>query len=289
MKPESHYVHVNGLNLHYWDWGGDGPPIVFVHATSLHGRAWDPLAASLSQHFRVLALDQRGHGDSEKPPTGYHWLNLVHDLKAFIEALGLANPIGVGHSGGGAAVAHCAAVYPGTLRAAILFEPVISPPRPSPPPAGQQPSLATDARRRRMIWPSRQELYDSYHSRPPFNAWREDALWAYVNYGTRDLPDGQVEIKCPGEIEAQYYENATSLDTFNRLADIDIPVLVIRGGSDNRYAALQEMARRVAEALPKGKLITVDGAGHFVPQEKPDEVLTAIRPFLAEAAVGRAP
>lgn len=282
MTPDSRYVRVNGLNLHYWDWGGSGPPLVFVHATGLHGRVWDPLARALRDRFHVLSLDQRGHGDSEKPPTGYHWANFVHDLKGFLDACAIAMPVGIGHSAGGAAIAHCEALFPGTFRAAVLCEPVISPPRAAAPPAGSQNTMADGTRRRRIVWPDRQAIFDSYHSRPPFGAWREDVLWDYINHGTRDLPDGQVALKCPAEIEAQIYEHSASLDTFQRLADIKVPALVIRGGTASRYQGLQESAQLVADRLPQGRLVTIEGAGHFIPQERPDDVLAAILAFLAE-------
>lgn len=282
MPPESRFVRANGITLHYWDWGGSGPPAVLVHATSLHGRVWDPIAADLSRRYRVLALEQRGHGDSDKPATGYHWLNFVDDLRGFLDALGLERPLGIGHSSGGTAIVYCQAQRPGSFSRAVLIEPVIWAGRPESPPPGEGRSLAVQARRKRTRWGSRQELFDSYRSRPPFLTWRPDILWAYIQYGTLDRPDGDVELKCPRDIEAQIYEHSASLDTFARLPQVDIPVLIIRGSSTNPPKGLQHSAELVARALPQGRLATVAGAGHFLPQERPEAVLEHLWPFLEE-------
>ena len=61
-------VEIGGLRFHYTDWGGDGPPLVMLHGLSGHARTWDDTAAALSGRYRVLAPDQRGHGDTDWAP-----------------------------------------------------------------------------------------------------------------------------------------------------------------------------------------------------------------------------
>lgn len=286
MPPDSRFIRVNDIILHYWDWGGSGPPAVLVHATSLHGRVWDPIAADLSRRYRVLAFEQRGHGDSDKPLTEYHWLSFVRDVKGFLDALGLERPIGVGHSSGGATIAYCEAEYPGSFSRLALIEPVIQVPTTSQRGVAQSGrSLVEQARRKRTVWDSREQLFATYRTRPAFQNWREDVLQAYIQHGTRDLPGGGIELKCPREIEAQVYENSASLNTFARLPQIiDVPVLIMRGEpSHNVHDTLQRSMELVAQALPKGRLVTVPGAGHFLPQEKPEAVLEHLWRFLDEA------
>src|SRR6266478_3385812 len=73
-EPKSGFVNVNGLRLHTLDWGGDGEPIVILHATGFLGRIYRPLAERLREIGHVYSYDQRGHGDSAASPDGnYDW------------------------------------------------------------------------------------------------------------------------------------------------------------------------------------------------------------------------
>ena len=84
-------ISANGLDLHYVEWGDPaGRPIVLLHGITGHARTWDRLAAELGHAFRVIALDQRGHGDSAAAPDGdYATGTMARDLGAFADALGL--------------------------------------------------------------------------------------------------------------------------------------------------------------------------------------------------------
>jgi len=99
------------LRFHYRDWGGSGTPVVLLHGLASNARIWDLTAPLLAQRFRVLALDQRGHGLSDKP-DGYDFPSISGDLAAFIEALGLERPGLVGHSWGGNVALQFAADHP---------------------------------------------------------------------------------------------------------------------------------------------------------------------------------
>ena len=107
---------VNGNSLHYRDWGGSGQPVVLVHGLASNCRIWDLVAPILAEEFRVVALDQRGHGQSFKPDTGYDFATVTSDLDGFIDALGLARPIIVGHSWGGDVALEYDIAYPGKAR-----------------------------------------------------------------------------------------------------------------------------------------------------------------------------
>src|SRR5436190_543776 len=119
---------------------------------------------------------------------------------------------------GPSSIALCAATHPGLIRRAVLIDPILFPRAPE----GQviQNSMAHRARKRRMVWESRSAMFHSYHAREPFKLWREDVLWAYIEEGTVLRPDGHVELKCPGAIEAQVYEMAPRLDGFGALAQV---------------------------------------------------------------------
>ena len=91
-RPTSYHVRVRDLRLHYLDFGGDGPPLLFLHATGFHAWVWAPYAEHFRATHRVLALDQRGHGESDKPPSGYRWEEFGADLMRFLDALTLNKP-----------------------------------------------------------------------------------------------------------------------------------------------------------------------------------------------------
>jgi len=142
MAPREGTVTVNGLRLHYLDWGGEGPAIVLHHATSLHAWVWHPIAQRLVARGRVLAYDARGHGDSDKPASDYGWDRFARDLVGFIEALQLGPATLVGHSSGGTAALACAAWRPELVTRIVALEPVLVPPQ------VEGASLATDSSRR---------------------------------------------------------------------------------------------------------------------------------------------
>ena len=88
--PTDHYIEVNGLTIHYLDWGGDSPRnLLLVHGQGGNAHNWDHIARELRQEFRVIALDQRGHGDSSHTSEGYAVTAFAEDLAAFAEAVGI--------------------------------------------------------------------------------------------------------------------------------------------------------------------------------------------------------
>ena len=103
IKPQDKTVSTNGINLHYLDWGTAGKtPLIMLHGLRGHGHSWDDVSAALCQDFHVLALDQRGRGDTDWAPGGDYSTNaFVADLEGFTQALGLNSFVLVGHSMGG--------------------------------------------------------------------------------------------------------------------------------------------------------------------------------------------
>jgi pimeloyl-ACP methyl ester carboxylesterase len=277
---------VRGLRLRYLDFGGDGPPLLFLHATGFHAWLWAPYAERFRATHRVLALDQRGHGESDKPPTGYRWEEFGADLAGVLDALALDRVHAVGHSKGATAIAGAAAAGTERLASAVLIDPVLFAGPLASAPVWESP-IAAGARRRREVWPSRAAMFESLRARMPFETWREEFVRLYVDHGVADRPDGQVALLCPSAIEAQVYAHAPMTDGFALLERLTVPVLLVRGAQSPGLGA-----REVAEALrrlPAGTVLTVPGAGHFVPMEGPDEVMAAIAGFLAapQAASGR--
>lgn len=119
-EPVNRSITVNGIKLNYFDWEGPGPSIVMLHGTTSYGRSWDFTARPLSSAFRILALDQRGHGDSDKPPAGYAGEDYVADLAGFIDALGITPCILVGKSLGGRVAITYGGLYPNKVSHIVL-------------------------------------------------------------------------------------------------------------------------------------------------------------------------
>src|SRR5260370_39434942 len=121
QEPRGGDVSVNGRKLHYLDWGGDGQPIVILHATGFLGRIYRPIAEALTSIGHVYSYDQRGHGDSEHPKGDvFEWEARVTDLEGFLVAMGLGDVRGFGHSAGGTAIGALASIRPDLISRAVL-------------------------------------------------------------------------------------------------------------------------------------------------------------------------
>jgi pimeloyl-ACP methyl ester carboxylesterase len=271
--PTQRVPSTDGVTLALHDLGGDGPPLLLCHPTGFHGLTWAPVAGALAGVAHCWALDFRGHGDSSRPASGsYDWHGPADDVRAVIDHLGLEDVRAVGHSMGGAALVLAEQARPGTMAALWLYEPIVFPQLDGGGVPGTNP-LAAAARRRKAWFPSRAAARENYASKPPLGAFRADALDAYVDHGFRDAPDGGVELKCAPEIEAAVFEMGGGHGAFARLGEVACPVTVVASGDG---APPSWAAAHVAEALPHGRLVTMDDLTHFGPMEDPDGVAAAI-------------
>jgi len=109
---KSNFVNVNGIRLHYLDWGGNGPVLLFLPGLGCNAYIFDRFAPRFTDKFRVLGLTRRGHGDSDYPETGYDIDTLTEDIQQFMDCLKIDQAILVGHSMAGIELSHFAALYP---------------------------------------------------------------------------------------------------------------------------------------------------------------------------------
>lgn len=109
---KSDFVHVNGVNLHYLDWGGAGPVLLFLTGMGCSVHIFDEFAPRFTDKFHVLAVDRRGHGDSDYHETGYDPDALTEDLRQFLDALEIDQVILVGHSMAYIELCHFTVLYP---------------------------------------------------------------------------------------------------------------------------------------------------------------------------------
>ena len=271
----------DGLPLAVYDLGGTGPDLLLAHATGFHARIWLPVVEHLRHRFRCVAFDERGHGETPTPEDGdFDWRTFGRDALAVVEARGLEQPYGVGHSAGGSLLLLAEQAAPGTFRALYCWEPVI-PPTDDPPPPGDSP-LADSARRRREVFGSRQEVRDRLGAKLPFSLFAPDALEAYIEYGFDDVPDGTVRLKCRGEDEARTYEHGFAHDAFRRLHEVQCPVTIECGSAPTPFGI--EACMQYAARLPHGRAAEVVGLTHFGPMQAPEVIAGRIVAAFSEAS-----
>lgn len=268
----------DGVRIALHDLGGDGPPLVVLHATGLHGRCYAPIAEHLRGSYHVWAPDLRGHGDTATPPgTDLTWTNMAADTLAVADHLDHAVSVRfAGHSMGAAAIVLAELTRPGTVRAAWLFEPIIFPPTTDVGPESRASHLADGARRRREHFASLDQAYEHYRSKPPFSLTHADCLRAYVDHAFRDIDDGVI-LKCPGDQEARVFEGA-DMSVFARLGDVAPPVTVVGSGDG---AGPADLAPTLADQLGDGRLEQWPDRTHFGPLEDPRRAAGAIRAAVA--------
>jgi pimeloyl-ACP methyl ester carboxylesterase len=278
-EPVTRASSTDDVEIALHDLGGDGPPILFAHATGLHGRVWEPVARRLPG-FHAWAVDFRGHGDASAPEgLSYDWQGFGDDVLAAVDALGLDRPFGVGHSKGGAALLLAEEARPGTFEKLWCFDPVVFPgPAPSAPPGTENP-LAAGAARRRAVFASRDEAFANYRTKPPFDVVTDEALRAYVEHGFADRSDGTVALKCAPLVEAQVYRMGPVNGAFADLGRVACPVTIARAKVEGMGPAA--FAEAIAEALPAGRLVDFPHLTHFGPLQAPDEIAASIETFFA--------
>lgn len=280
VRPVPAVVTDDGVEIAWYDFGGDGPDLLLAHATGFHAHVWVPVVERLRSQFRCVAFDERGHGDSASPADGdFDWHGFARDASAVVAGAGLQRPFAVGHSCGAAALLMAEEARPGTFRGLYCYEPVVSPTDDPRPPEGPTP-LAEGARRRREVFESRAAAYERYGSKPPTAGFAAEALRAYVDFGFDDLADGTVRLKCRGEDEARTYENGFAHDTYRWLAQVRCPVTLSYGGRGAAFGrdVMEAMAARLGEV----RIEEATGLSHFGPLEDPAAVAAAvIRAFLS--------
>lgn len=244
---------------------GDDPRVVFVHANGFCKELWRPIAdlSTVAHRDGWVAMDQRGHGDSERGAAPYLWDTVAHDVVAITEDL--TGPlIGVGHSSGGAAVARAEVLSPGRFSKIVLIEPILFPP----PHARWETPLAAQADRRRASFVDREAAFDRF-SKGLFASWEPPFLDLYVDHGFRQTDDGWT-LKCPPAVEADYFREGGNVDTFDRLGEIECPAVLVTG--ENSDSHQEPYLSLLASQFKDAAVHTIAGASHFAPMEESETV-----------------
>lgn len=258
-------VHTNGISIHYYRTNNGKPPLVLAHGLTDSGPCWLPVFAPLADTYDVVVYDARGHGHSDKPTTGYSFDQHAADLAGLINALGLTQPVVVGHSMGGATAALMAALNPGVVRALILEDPAVA--RDVPLDQAQQLAEQWRAETREEQSLSREALIARERFRSP--KWSEAELGPWA--------DAKFQVS-PATMEV-VYAPSTSWEAL--LDQITCPILLITGEPELNVVVQPAIAAELQQHWRNGTLVRIAGAGHCVRRDQPAAYLAAVHEFLA--------
>lgn len=237
---------------------GQGEPVLMLHGHTLDLSVFDEVVPQLTAAgFRVVRYDQRGHGGSSSPPKGYRWGDHAADLAAVVAQLGLSPVHVVGLSKGGGIALEAALRYPAVVRSLVLVGPLV-PDVPLPPEfLGFFKTFARTIRERGVSEAVRQLWLPHPLLR---SAWENPRCRGKLEAIVLNFPAG--EYLAPERDEPDRTWKLT-----DRLAEIAVPVLIVRGEHD--VPEFCHMATFLASAVPGARWKVVADSGHLVPLEQP--------------------
>jgi pimeloyl-ACP methyl ester carboxylesterase len=277
--PEDRTVKANGLTFHYLDWGNAGArPLLFLHGAGLTAHTWDLCCLALRSRFHCMALDLRGHGDTDWAPDGNYGADAhAADAAGVVEALGLNDFVLVGMSMGGNTALHFAGKHAAKLRALVIID------------TGPQISGRGGQRIRDfMAGPAELGSLEDFVDRAvEFNPARDRRLLRRsLLHNLRQLPDGKWTWKYDrgGMMQRDPSRMQAMRDAlWAALPGITCPTLVVRGGRSDLF--MDEDAEKLATSVPNGRWVRVENAGHTVQGDNPKGLVDALNGFFAEVGI----
>lgn len=262
-------VTANGLRLRYYRTGVDGPPVVLCHGITDSGLCFPRLAEALAEEYRVYTYDARGHGRSESPDGPYTRDDQADDLAEVVAALGLSQPIIIGHSMGADTAARAEARHPGLAKALVLEDP---------PWRDKEPATVTGLdsfRERQRIYRTmtRPELLEFAKRRSP--AW-DDAEW-------EPWMDAKFAVS-PAVLDHLKWSPSPWRDT---CAQITCPTLLVIAedkeveGTFQPGIVTEGVAAEALALVRDAHVARISGVGHNIRRENFGSYLQAVRAFLA--------
>lgn len=272
-EPQHGWTQVDGVRLHYWEWPGAEPTILCMHGLTANGRFWDTLAERLEGRHRLVAIDFRGRGLSDKPPGGsYGWDRHARDMLEVMHALGTGTVIAVGHSMGGYVATLLAAESEHVSRLVVvdagleLRE------------ADVRLQIAASLQRITQVFPSL-EAYFTYWRQLPFIQWTP-AFERYLVADVEERADGTVVCRTlPVSVEEDllYYFRPGEAERFAHAArEVRAPTLVCWAPVGLVDPARPLMSRpgidELAGLIPGAQVLPMDGTNHYTILLAPDIV-----------------
>jgi esterase len=275
VLPSERTVGIGGLRFRYLDWGNEGlQPILFLHGGALTAHTWDLCCLALRDEFHCLALDQRGHGDTDwAPDANYSITAQREDVRGFVDKLGLHRFVLAGMSMGAINALAFAIHYPEKLSHLVIID------------AGPEIRRPGSSRIRDFVnGGANPEPLDAIIERAlAFNPRRDPKiLRRSLMHNLRQQADGNWVWKYDRK---RFQQMDRDMHTAERraLADalvkVTVPTLVVRGAESDVFH--EEDAERLAQRLPDGRYVTIPRAGHTVQGDNPKDLAEALREFLS--------
>lgn len=268
-QPVDRYVTVNGLRIHYLDWGNPTrPPFIMIHGIQRLAHTFDHLAPHFANDYHVIAVDMRGHGDSEWDPQGAYLVeDYVKDIEGLVQQLKLRNILMLGNSTGGRVVQVFAGLHP-ELMAGLIVEDV-GPERPR----SIADNLARQIQQDAKGWSSEDEIVAELKTRN--RTVSEDLLRTYARFGTRRNADGRLVWKRDPNLTKGFVE--TELWQYVRW--IVSPTIYVLGGRSTIVPVHTQ--EQLKKTIPGVQIVTMPGLGHYPSEEAPADFVAIAKRFLS--------
>jgi N-formylmaleamate deformylase len=260
-RGRSGYAVVAPLRLHYLEYGEAGPTIVVVPGITSPAITWEFVSEELARARRVVTLDVRGRGLSDRASSGlYRLSDYAADLAGLVDALGLDRPALLGHSMGARIVAAFAAAYPGRAGASIVVDPPLSGPGRDPYPFPL--SVYTESLREAVAGASAEDM------RRYFPTWTDEQLRLRAEW----------LATCDETAVVQSYRSFHDEDFFDAWPKVPAPVLFLFGLESP--VVPESALAEVRTANPRAEVVGIPKAGHMIPWDNLPAFLEAVRRFL---------
>ena len=277
-----HDVTVGGLKLHYQEWGdAKAPPILMLHGFGVSGHMFDEFADRVKDRYRLIALDQRGHGDSDwSEPGDYSRDAFVDDVEGFRKELKLENFILVGHSMGGLNAVSYTARHPERVTALVLVD--VGP---------EAAKDGVDNIIRFTRGPDELEFEQFVEMAHQFNQRRTiENIRERMRHRLKPSESGKYTWKFDKrfrqpESPLRVGSEMTNDEVWQLYRDIRVPTLLVRGAESD--VLTQDTAERAVREMRRARLKVVAGAGHSVPGDNPDDFSAVVTEFLTDVEHGR--
>lgn len=260
---------LRGLSFHFLDWGTAGrPPVVLLHGAAQTAHSFDEVAPDLARDHHVVALDQRGHGDSDRAPGGaYAREDFVGDVAAFLDDRGFAAATLVAMSLGGLNALAFTVAHPARVRGLVVVDVAPTVER-----------RGTDEIRRQLSVPAFASFEEAVARAMAFNPRRtRENVESRLRHAMKPLADGRWTYKYDPAIVSGGAESGIEA-LWPRLREIRCPTLLLRGAESPVLA--RETVERFAREVSGAEVAEIPGAGHSIMGDNPAGFLAAVRPFL---------
>ena len=274
--PIDQYIVLNGKRFHFRDWGclpgsvSQDPTLILLHGFTGTAHAWDGLAHRLRRNYRVLALDQRGHGESEWA-TDYSVDRFVEDLRAFADALQITQFTLVGNSMGGRNAYHFAGQFPERVTRLVLGDigPDVAP-------AGRA-RVDSTAQSRDRFANSEEAIQLALEGNPRAQA---SAIRTRMRHSLMRLDDGRWTFRFDSALRSAKtpLPRPDPAQGWALLANITCPTLLLHGAESDLLAS--ETAARMVGEMPDCRVVEIPDSGHPLAIDNPVAFEREILAFL---------